>query len=152
MSRKGFVTIEILVAMVIGFLAIIMLTSSIKSLQRIIGQQKLYEDLYITVLSLKDTIEAQKCYKEPNLQGELNGFKYTIECNEKKALKNYRGYYDEMLDQEVGGNHGILMIYLFDVTIYISKEGLKKSYSFYQSEQERLISEEELLNEMLQSM
>jgi len=146
------VTIEILIAMVIGFLAIIMLTSSIKSLQKIIGQQQLYEDLYITVLSLKDTIEAKQCYKNPNLEGKLNGFTYTIKCSEKKALKNYLPNYDEITGEDIGGNYGIFMIYLFHVTINISKEGLKKSYSFYQSEQERLISEEELLNEMLESM
>ena len=152
MSRRAFVTIEILVAMLIGFLAIIMLTTSIKSLQKVITQQTLYEDLYVTVLSLKDTIQAQPCYKNPHVEGKLNGFSYTIECVEKKRLKNYRYNYNEIIDQDMGGNYGILMIYLFDVRISISKEGLKKSYRFYQSEQERLIRDEELLNEMLQRM
>jgi hypothetical protein len=44
------------------------------------------------------------------------------------------------------------MIYLFEVTIEVRQGGLKKSYRFYQSEQERLVSEEELLDEMLQGM
>ena len=138
--------------MMIGFLAIIMLMSSVKSLQKIILQQRLYENLYLTVLSLKDTIRAKSCMEYPNLEGEMNGFKYTIVCQEKKAIKNYRENYDPTTDKDIGGNYGILMIYLFDVNINLSKGKLKKEYRFYQSEQKRLISDEELLNEMLNSM
>ncbi|MBN2824434.1 MAG: hypothetical protein JXQ76_03840, partial [Campylobacterales bacterium] len=98
------------------------------------------------------TIKAKECYKNPSLQGQLNGFDYTIECNQIKAIKNYRENYDEITYQDIGGNYGILMIYLFDVTIKVSQGGLKKTYRFYQSEQERLISDEELFNEMLNSM
>lgn len=149
LNRKAFVTIEILVAMVIGFLAILMLMSSIQSLQRVIAQQRLYENLYTTVLSLKDTIRAKSCMHSPKLQGKLNGFSYTIQCHEEKAIKNYRENYDEITGNDVGGNYGIFMIYLYRVEIVVSQESFKKHYSFMQSEQKRLISEEELLNEML---
>jgi len=147
LSRRAFVTIEILVAMVIGFLAIIMLTSSIKSLQKIILQQQNYEELYITVLSLKDTIVAKKCYEHPLLEGSLNGFSYTIECKEEKTLKNYHETYNDS-GEAIEDNYGIFMIYLFDVTIEVRGDGLRKSYQFYQSEQERLVSDEELMNDI----
>jgi hypothetical protein len=149
LNKRAFVTIEILIAMVIGFLAIIMLTSSIKSLQKVIVQQRLYEELYITVLSLKDTIRAKSCMEYPTLEGVMNGFEYKVSCNQKKAVKNYIDNYDPVSDMDMGGNYGIFMIYLFDVQIEITQKGLKKKYRFYQSEQKRLISEEELLNEML---
>jgi len=152
LSRRGFVTIEILIAMVIGFLAIIMLFASVKSLQKITLQQRLYEDLYTTVLSLSDTIKAQECRKNPTLEGRLNGFDYTVACEQKKVMKNFQESYDETTYEDTGGNFGIFMIYLFEVTIEVRQGGLKKSYRFYQSEQERLVSEEELMNEMLQNM
>lgn len=152
MSRRAFVTVEILIAMVIGFLAIIMLSASVKSLQKITLQQRLYEDLYTTVLSLSDTIKAKECRKNPTLEGRLNGFDYTVVCDQKKVMKNYQESYDETTYEDIGGNFGIFMIYLFEVTIEVRQGGVKKTYRFYQSEQERLISEEELLNEMLQDM
>lgn len=145
-------TVEILIAMVIGFLAIIMLSASVKSLQKITLQQRLYEDLYTTVLSLSDTIKAKECRKNPTLEGRLNGFDYTVVCDQKKVMKNYQESYDETTYEDIGGNFGIFMIYLFEVTIEVRQGGVKKTYRFYQSEQERLISEEELLNEMLQDM
>jgi len=147
--KKAFVTIEILVAMVIGFLAIIMLTSSIKSLQKVSIQQDLYQDLYISVLSIKNIIKAKECMNNPNLSGEINGFNYTIKCREIKAQKNYIESLNPMTFQDEGGNKGIFMIYLFRVDIDIKKNGLDKTYSFYQSEQKRLISEETLRNMML---
>ena len=148
-NKKAFVTIEILVAMVIGFLAIIMLTTSIKSLQKVSIQQELYQDLYISVLSIKNIIKAKECMNNPTLNGEINGFKYNIRCREIKAQKNYIDSINPITFQEDGGNKGIFMIYLFRVDINIQKYGLDKSYSFYQSEQKRLISEEDLLKMML---
>ena len=147
--KKAFVTIEILVAMVIGFMAIIMLTSSIKSLQKVSIQQELYQDLYISVLSIKNIIKAKECMNNPTLSGEINGFKYNIKCREIKAQKNYIENLNPITFQDEGGNKGIFMIYLFRVDIDIQKNGLDKTYSFYQSEQKRLISEETLRNMML---
>ena len=148
-NKNGFVTIEILVAMVIGFLAIIMLTTSIKTLQKVGMQQELYQDLYISVLSIKNIIRVKECMNNPTLNGEINGFKYTIKCREIKAQKNYIDSMNPITYQPNGGNKGIFMIYLFRVDIDIQKYGLDKSYSFYQSEQKRLISEEALLKMML---
>ncbi|SHO80492.1 hypothetical protein MNB_SV-15-1360 [hydrothermal vent metagenome] len=144
-NRNGFVTIEILVAMVIGFLAIIMLTTSIKTVQKVGIQQELYQDLYISVLSIKNIIRAKGCIDNPTLSGEINGFKYSIKCREVKAQKNYIDMLNPITFKDEGGNKGIFMIYLFRVDINIQKFGLDKSYSFYQSEEKRLISEEDLL-------
>jgi len=152
MNNKAFVTIEILIAMVIGFLAILMLTASIKSLHKVEMQKKTYQDLYLTVLSLKDKIRAKTCIENPSLNGTQNGFNYNIICEEKKVINNYQSYYDDMQDKMVGGYWGIYEIHLFRVTININKSGLKKEYSFYQTEQKARFTDEELLQQMLGTM
>lgn len=152
MNRKAFVTIEILIAMVIGFLAILMLTASIKSLHKVEMQKKLYQNLYISVLSLKDKIRAKSCIENSTLNGSINGFSYNIICDEKKVINNYQSYYDEMQNKMVGGYWGIYEIHLFRVTINIKKSSFNKSYSFYQTEQKARFTDEELLQQMLDTM
>lgn len=152
MKNKAFVTIEILIAMVIGFLAILMLTVSIKSLHKVEMQKKMYQNLYITVLSLKDKIRAKTCIENSLLNGKQNGFNYNITCQEKKNINNYKSYYDEIQNKMVGGYWGIYEIHLFRVTINIKKDGLNKKYSFYQTEQKARFTDEELLQQMLDGM
>ena len=151
-DKKAFVTIEILIAMVIGFLAILMLTASIQSLHKVEMQKRLYQDLYINVLSLKDKIRAESCIENPRLNGVINRFEYEIICDEKEVKNNYKSYYDEMQDKMTGGYWGIYEIHLFKVTINIRKSGLNKSYNFYQTEQKARFTDEELLQQMLDTM
>ena len=131
-SKYAFVTIEILVAMVIGFLAVFMVMSSSKMLMKTRMQKDNYERLYITALSLKDRIKAEGCRGNSPFQGELNGFVYKAVCKEKKMLRNY------VTDPQgvSTGNYGNYRMYFYEIGLEIRQNSFVKAYTFDQTEQE----------------
>jgi hypothetical protein len=135
------VTIEILVAMVIGFLAVLMVTGASKTLLQTRQQKARYETLYITVLSLKETIKSDGCRENGSFEGTMNGFDYRAECREKKMLRNY--IFDP--DGLRTGNLGNYRLRLYEVDLEVRRNSFVKTYTFMQTEEEQIRSAKELL-------
>ncbi|MBN2895210.1 MAG: hypothetical protein JXK05_04885 [Campylobacterales bacterium] len=134
-------TIEILVAMVVGFLAIFMTMSSVRHLTQTYLQKQRYEHLYITVLSLKEMLKAQGCDPLANQSDQLNGFDYTVECQERVMLKNY----EHDAEGIRSGNIGSFNLHLYDIALELRRGSFYKHYHFTQTQEEATRNESDII-------
>lgn len=86
--KKGFSTIEVLVAMLIIMLATFLVTVTIQRSNAAGRQNDDYSRAYVTLLSLKDRFQDSICERQKS--GKRNGLSYRIECRQmaSKILKS----------------------------------------------------------------
>ena len=125
--KKGFTVIEILIAMMVLFVAIGFVNISIKAFNSYQRKSEAYQNFYITALSLKDLMETKSLDKQKSYRGTLNGIEYLISIKEISRQKNY--IID--LEQTVGGNDGNFFITLYLLEMRLSDKSRVKNYSFY---------------------
>ena len=70
--KRGFTIIEILIAMMILFVAIGFVNITIKAFNNYQRKSEVYQNLYITALSLKDLMDTKPLDKVNSYQGILN--------------------------------------------------------------------------------
>ena len=126
-DNKGFTLIEVLIATLIMVMSIVTVTAAIR--QFAIHREKLrsYEQLYTTVLSLRDRIMNDTLIDNASETGSLNGLAYRSQCRLVESANNY------VLDSEDpgrNGNTGAFTIMLFKVTLVV--EG--KNVEFYKTQ------------------
>ena len=132
-SKKAFTIVEILIAMLILFMAIAFSSMGIKAFNKYQKQSKKYQMIYITSLSLKDEMASLKEFKTFQYRGTLNGIKYIIKI---KKLLNKQNY---IIDKDgTGRNSGDFMITLYRLRITLNIQGTEKSYSFLLTKQKRI--------------
>lgn len=86
MCRTAVITIEVLIALVILFSAIVLTTASVKSLNNFTMKKKVYNDHFVTALSLKALLENRKFENaESTFEGELNGYSYKVTCTHRMS-------------------------------------------------------------------
>ena len=124
--RLAMMTIEVLVAMLILFITITTSSTVIKFLNQVKTKQSTYEDIYTSVLSIKDQHAHISC-QEP-IHGTLNGFHYELTCHKIQESKNYLR--SEDMD-EPSGFLGPFTISLYDVKIHLNKDTFEHSYSYF---------------------
>jgi len=124
-NRSAFAIIEVLVAFIILTTAMSLLTYAQKNFNTNINRLNKYENLYITVLSLKNKIDVElKLGDKMHYAGKLNGYNYAI--NLKKIQQGRNIISDDMSKFTNTGPH----IYtLYKVTINL--KNIAKKYSFY---------------------
>jgi len=125
--KKGFTVIEILIAMMILFVAIGFVNISIRAFNNYQRKAEVYQNFYITALSLKDLMETKPLDKEKSYRGVLNGLNYLIDIKIISRKKNY--IVD--LEQAIGGNNGNFFITLYRLEMRLSDEKRVKEYIFY---------------------
>jgi len=113
--KKAFTVIEILIAMLILFSTIVFVNTTIKAFNNFQRKSSIYENRYITILSLKDWIETQSLNKK-NYRGKLNGLNYEIKV--KKIIKSLT--YKFVMGMG-SGNIGDYEITLYEVVITLEK-------------------------------
>jgi len=110
-------------------LTIASLASSIKFLFNINYKSSLYSSIYVTVLSIQDSIDDTICNNNDLLKGELNGFSYKAQCSLVTTKRNYSTGLDA---DDKAGNVGTNIISLFKVNLTLTKgQNLEKTYSYY---------------------
>lgn len=112
-------TIEVLVALLILFLAIMLSASSIKFFNQIIFQQQRYEDIYILTSSIKEKISSKICKESKYLEDEFNNIAFIATCSLIKEKRGFREYYDDTKKEfisDFSGNY-IYQIYRVNLTI-----------------------------------
>ena len=123
MLRQAVITIEVLIALVIMFSAVVLTTSSVRTLTLFKLKKEKYEINYTTVLSLKAMLENREfAANGGNFQGNINGFDYTIDY---KPLKKNRTF---ILGETKAstGNYGAYEMTLYNCVLNLVKEN---SYS-----------------------
>ena len=125
--KKGFTIIEILIAMMILFVAIGFVNITIKAFNNYQRKSEVYQNLYITALSLKDLMDTKPLDKTNSYRGILNGIDYLISIKEISRQKNY--IID--LEQGVGKNDGNFFITLYKLDMKLSYKSKVKHYIFY---------------------
>jgi hypothetical protein len=150
MNKKAFLTVEILISMIIVFLAIVTLSAAIKSNTMISQKKDIYEDIYITVQSIKNDLlsmdiqyfendtpsiedffntdpnTASKRYNTINLPyKQLNRFTINLKAKKVKEIKNF------IETLEGGSNKGLDTSVVFHVILTLKRENFEKEYSFY---------------------
>ncbi len=131
--KKGFTVIEILIAMLILFTAIGFVNISIKAFNNYQRKSEVYQNFYITALSLKDWVSAQQLDKKI-YKGEMNGLTYKVEVKELISKNNYRYSFDTL-----GGNNGDFLITLYDIKLELKSKNREKSYNFFLTKQKRVV-------------
>ena len=132
-SKKAFTIVEILIAMLILFMAITFTSISIKAFNKYQKQSKKHQMFYVTSLSLKEKMSSIKEFKVPQYQGTLNGMDYIIKIKKLLSKQNYIMGIDG-----IGRNNGDFMITLYRVTITLETQKKEKTYSFLLSKQKRI--------------
>lgn len=128
--KSAFTVVEILIAMLILFTAIAFSNMSIKAFHNYERQSKKHEDVYITVLSLKEWMHSLRKFNKMSYEGILNNISYNIQVEKVITKRNY------ILTQEGGGqNIGNYFISLYRLTMTLTKEGRIKKYSFLLTKQ-----------------
>lgn len=132
-SKKAFTIVEILIAMLILFMAITFSSISIKAFNKYQKQSKKYQMFYVTSLSLKEEMSSIKEFKVPQYQGTLNGIDYIIKVTKLLSKQNY------VMDIDGRGrNNGDFMITLYRLTMTLKTQKKEKIYSFLLSKQKRI--------------
>ena len=132
-SRNAFTIVEILIAMLILFMAITFSSISIKAFNKYQKQSKKYQMFYVTSLSLKEEMSALKAFKVPQYRGTLNGLDYIIKIKKLLSKQNY------IVDTDgIGRNNGDFMVSLYRLTITLETQTKEKSYSFLLTKEKRI--------------
>lgn len=133
--KRAFVTIEAIIAFVVLTFAVLTTVSSVRTLNLYQQRESLYEDLYMSVLSLKDMIKNENLEKKRFFKGKINGFDYnaTVKIEDVKhnmvAVEESLGYYP-----------GTYQVTLYRVFLEMRKKNFLKDFSF-------LLTQEKLLKE-----
>lgn len=127
MNCKGFTLLEVIIALVVLVAAVVSFGAAYNMYVNAQYRQELYQDVYITALSLKNVIEVKKLIDDPEGSGELNGFSYSYSSKQVKTARNYI-YPDP---PNPGGNIGTFELTLYQVDCKLSKNKWKKEFSFY---------------------
>jgi Tfp pilus assembly protein PilV len=122
-DNNGFTLVEVLVATLIMVVSIVTVTAAIR--QFTIHRQKLrsYEQVYTSVLSLRDRIMNRSLKENDEESGEFNGLTYRYQCTLAESANNYV-YGDQ------AGNNGSFQVMLFKIDLEV--EGRK--YEFFKTQ------------------
>lgn len=117
------ITIEVIVSMLILFLVIVASTSTMKHLHMLTLQKDRYEELYITVLNIKEKLSSSICQSNLVQEGEMGNYSYKASCTKVQELQNFF----KNLEDDESGNIGDMLVQLYKVDLVVTKE---KSYDY----------------------
>jgi len=134
-AKSAMITVEVLVALIILFLAVVTATTGTKLYISTQMQKQNYEDLYIATTSVIDKINDDLCLREMFLEGKYNNFTYNAKCVLKNESRNYKKGFD------IGDNEGLIGRYqlkLYEVELTLSRKNFSKKFIYSKMTQERM--------------
>jgi len=121
------ITIEVLIALIIMFSAVVLTTSSVRTLNLFKLKKEKYEVNYTTVLSLKAMFENREFNPVGGkFTGKINGFDYEMRY---KLLENRQSYIIGETEA-LSGNIGPYHIYLYECVLDLVKANAYSQSSF----------------------
>jgi prepilin-type N-terminal cleavage/methylation domain-containing protein len=127
MNSKGFTLPEVIIALVVLTSSVVSFAAAYNMYITSYYKQELYQDIYITAMSVKNIIEFKRLVDDPEGNGKLNGFSYSYKTKIIKSAHNY--IYPEY--PMPGGNIGPYELTLYEVDCILTRDQWKKEYSFY---------------------
>ncbi|MDF1881738.1 hypothetical protein JHD50_10585 [Sulfurimonas sp. MAG313] len=116
--RPAIITIEVLIALIIMFSAVVLTTSSLRTMNLFKLKKEKYEINYSTVLSLKALFENRRFNPlGGEFSGEINGLKYEMKYTLSENKKTYVVGETAALE----GNYGPYYIYLYTCVLQLIK-------------------------------
>ena len=129
MKRTAFMTIEVLISLVIISMGVVTVTSALKTFYAAAHKQDHYEEALTTLYSLNDMINKIDFEKQKQIEGVLNGWKYSIKAEQINIRRTYVS--NDLV--ELSGNIGRYNVILYKVIMTISNNGLTKTYTLYRT-------------------
>lgn len=125
--RKAVITIEVLIALIVMFSAVVLTTSSVRTLNLFKLKKEKYEINYTSVLSLKAMFE-NRAFNPlgGSFTGKINGFDYEM----KYKLVENRQTYVNGETAALSGNVGPYHIYLFECILDLIKDNTYSQSNF----------------------
>lgn len=121
------ITLEVLVALLILFFAIMTTTTGTKFYTSTQIQKQNYEELYMSATSIVDKIKDEICSKNMLLEGVYNEFRYRATCSLEKESLNYQKAFDL---GEPEGLIGKYQLRLYNVDITLQQNNFQKRLSY----------------------
>lgn len=134
-SKSAMMIAEVLVALIILFLAVITATVATKLYISTQFQKYSYEELYIAATSIMDKLNDNLCSGEMSSKGRYNNFTYSAKCVLKNESRNYREGFD------IDDAHGFIGNYqlkLYKVELTLTKENFSKKLIYDKMTQMRM--------------
>ena len=113
--------------MIILFLTVAISVTAWKHLETVHRHETHYERLYRAVLNLRDYLDADICQKEMIMKGRMNDYEYRAECRMKVQRRNY---VKAFMPGEPEGHFGPTLVTLYQVRLYLQKDGIKKHFTW----------------------
>jgi Tfp pilus assembly protein PilE len=129
MNRKAFTIIEILISMLILFTTVVFVDMTIKAYNTYQRKSRIYQNFYITTLSIKDWLYNQD-FSKKNYEGKMNG----VDFKAKIELLIQKPNYEESLEG-ISGNVGNFMISLYKVTLTLKYKEIERKFSYFVTKQ-----------------
>jgi len=131
MNKKAFTVVEILISMLILFTAVVFVNMTMKAYNNYQRKSKVYQNIYITTLSIKDWLKRQDMTKVTH-KGKMNGISYIAKIIPLIESKNY----DETVFGR--GNIGDFMITLYQVNLSLTTQTKILKFSYLVTKQKNL--------------
>lgn len=124
---SGFTLIEVLVGLLVLVGGIVSISSAMKAYTDARQRQDLYQEFYMTGLSLMSRLRAMDL--EDNLQGtgRINDFEYHYKARQIASAKNF--VWDAL--SGTGGNTGSFALRLLAVEVVLDRRNFSRSFQFY---------------------
>jgi len=130
-KRRAFTVVEILISMLILFTAVVFVNMTMKAYNNYQRKSKVYQNIYITTLSIKDWLKTQDMTKG-SYKGEINGLHYVAKITPFLQKKNYD---ETMLGS---GNIGNFMITLYKIKLTLITKTKKFEFNYFLTNQKNL--------------
>jgi prepilin-type N-terminal cleavage/methylation domain-containing protein len=114
-NDKGFTLIEVLISTLILALAILTVNGAFKQFVAYQGKMARYENLYTSVLSIRDQIASSPLVDGAEGRGSINGVAYEFRVVEKARRRNFEV---DML-AEAPDTRGSFELTLFQITLTV---------------------------------
>ena len=131
MKKKAFTVVEILISMLILFTAVVFVNMTMKAYNNYQRKSKIYQNIYVTTLSIKDWLKTQDMSKN-TYKGEMNGIDYIAKIIPVLQSKNY----DENMFTR--GNIGDFMITLYQVNLSLITKTRRLEFNYLVTKQKNL--------------
>lgn len=126
-SKSAMIIVEVLVALIILFLAVVTAATGTKLYLSTQLQKQNYEDLYIATTSIIDKINDDLCSRKIFVEGKYDNFTYSAKCVLKNESRNYEKAFD-LGDPE--GLIGRYQLKLYEVELTLSKNSFSKKFTY----------------------
>jgi len=138
-AKKAIITIEVLIALIILFSAVVLTTSSIRSLNLFSLKKEIYKNSYIAVLSIRSLLENRKLnINGGEIRGKIDGYSYIIKYHVEKQKRSF------IIGEtsQLTGNLGIYMMFLFKCNLIIKNRYEDRDYIFYITQYNSMVNDE----------